>query len=58
MAPALAAIDDTIRVVDRGDILCADVAGRVDPYRGDAGGSEVVFSEEFVARRLAPCPTR
>jgi hypothetical protein len=54
MAPALAAIDDAIGLdLGRRDVLGADVAGRIDPNRGDAGGSEVVFSEEFVARWLA-----
>jgi hypothetical protein len=32
------------------------VTGHIDPHGGDAGGSKVVFREEFVARRLCPCP--
>lgn len=44
MVTALAAIDDAIGLVlNRGDFLGADVAGRIDPRRGDAGGSKVVF---------------
>jgi hypothetical protein len=51
---AFAAIDDAIRVVlDRGDVLGADMAAGIDPHRGDAGGAKVVFREEFVARWLA-----
>jgi hypothetical protein len=34
---ALAAIDGAIGLIlDRGDVLGADVAGRIDPDRGDA----------------------
>jgi hypothetical protein len=39
-------------ILDRGDVLGADVAGRIDPDSGDAG-SKVVFREEFVARWFA-----
>jgi hypothetical protein len=40
-------------IPDRGDVLGADVASRVDPDRGDAGAAKVVFCEGFVARWLA-----
>jgi len=37
VATALAAIDDPIRLtLDRGDVLGADVAGRIDPHGGDS----------------------
>jgi hypothetical protein len=47
-------MDDAIRVeLDRGYVvLGADMAGRVDPHRGDADGAKIVFREEFVARGL------
>jgi hypothetical protein len=38
--------------INRHDILGNDVTGRIDPHRGDAGGAEIVFREEFVARWL------
>jgi hypothetical protein len=51
----LAAIDDAIwTVLDRRDVLCADVTLRIDPHGGDAGGAKAVFREEFVARWLMP----
>jgi hypothetical protein len=43
---ALATIDDAIRLIlDRGDVLGAEMAGRIDPHRGDSGGSKVAFRE-------------
>jgi hypothetical protein len=37
----LAAIDDAIWIVlDRRDVLCADVTLRIDPHGGDAGGAK------------------
>jgi hypothetical protein len=54
MHATLAAIDNPIwLVLDRGDVLRADMAGHIDPDGGDAGGAKVGFREEFVARRLA-----
>jgi hypothetical protein len=54
MTSTLAAIDDAAGLVlDRCDVLGADVTLRVDPHGGDAGGAKVVFRKEFVARWLA-----
>ena len=54
MDAALAAIDDAAGLIlDRGDVLGADVTACVDPHGGDAGGAKVVFREDFVARWLA-----
>jgi hypothetical protein len=54
MDAALAAINDAAGLVlDRGDVLGADVAVGIYPHRGDASGAKVVFREELVARWLA-----
>jgi hypothetical protein len=54
MASTLAAIDDTAGfILDRSDVLGADMTLRVDPRGGDAGGAKVVFREKLVARWLA-----
>jgi hypothetical protein len=51
---SLAAIEDPARLVlDRRDILGADVPLRVDPDGGDVGGAEVIFREIFVAAFLS-----
>lgn len=41
-------------VLDRGDVLGADMTVGIDPHGGDAGGAKAVFREELVARWLMP----
>jgi hypothetical protein len=51
---AFAPIDNAAGLVlDRGDVLRADVTAGIDPRRGDVGGAKVVLREEVVARWLA-----
>jgi hypothetical protein len=46
MAPPFATIDDAIGfILDRRDVLGADVAGRIDLDGGHAGGAKVIFRE-------------